>query len=172
MSARDFQRSHPESETGDQTPGGHHQKLRGQINAVINRYAGANPNRRWEGFIKYKSVLMADENDWFDHGRQSDPAGQSGNFAGHYLQFRARYWIGPKSVCFDFMSRSLHQVSMDLSDRTIDYRASSNWHAADTQTLQLNDFACQFMITKDKKCAVFITKVIRRFRLDPTHNRG
>lgn len=61
MPAGDFQRSHPESETGDQTPGGHYQKLRGHINAVINQYAGSKPNRRWGGFIKYRSVLMADK---------------------------------------------------------------------------------------------------------------
>ena len=52
---------------------------------------------------------MADENDRFDRGRRSDPAGQSGSFAGHYLQARARYWIVPKSVRLDFGGAALFE---------------------------------------------------------------
>ena len=62
-----------------------------------------------DGFIQYKNVLMADENDRFDRGRRSDPAGQSGSFAGHYLQARARYWIFPKSGRLDFSGAALFE---------------------------------------------------------------
>ncbi|MEH6411864.1 MAG: hypothetical protein V7741_15160, partial [Hyphomonas sp.] len=81
------------------------------------------------------------------------------------------YWEQSRKRMSHAQERNRHKVSMDFPDRTIDYRAGSNWHAADTQTLQLNDFACQFMISKDHKCFVFIAKVIRRSRPDPTHNR-
>lgn len=65
------------------------------------------PNSRWDGFVEYKGVWLADENDRFDRGRQADPLGESGSFAGHYLQFRARYWIVPKSVRLDFGAAAL-----------------------------------------------------------------
>lgn len=60
------------------------------------------PNARWDGFVDYRAVWLADDQDRFDRGGEVDPTGSSGSFVGNQLQVRARYWVIPKSVRLDF----------------------------------------------------------------------
>ncbi|TRO96159.1 alginate export family protein [Glycocaulis profundi] len=56
------------------------------------------PNDRWDGFVSYRGVWLADAADRFDRGGSIDPSGQSGSFVGQQIEFRARYWLVPGTV--------------------------------------------------------------------------
>lgn len=67
------------------------------------------PNKRWDGFVEYKAVWLADDKDVLDRSGAVDRTGASGGFVGNQLQARARYWIVPKAVRLDFGGAVLFQ---------------------------------------------------------------
>ncbi|MEL6415818.1 MAG: alginate export family protein [Pseudomonadota bacterium] len=53
------------------------------------------PNNRWDGRFYYHAAYLASETDSWVIARRRDPTGQSGDFIGHVLDARARYWMVP-----------------------------------------------------------------------------
>ncbi|MEM7767914.1 MAG: alginate export family protein [Pseudomonadota bacterium] len=56
------------------------------------------PDGRWDGWVQYHAASLASETDSWVIARLRDPAGQSGDFIGHALDARARYWVVPNSL--------------------------------------------------------------------------
>ena len=56
------------------------------------------PNDRWDGWFQYHAASLASETDSWVIARLRDPTGQSGDFVGHALDARARYWVVPDSL--------------------------------------------------------------------------
>jgi hypothetical protein len=56
------------------------------------------PNARWDGWIQYHAAALASNTDSWVIARLRDPTGQSGDFIGHTLDARARYWVVPASL--------------------------------------------------------------------------
>ena len=56
------------------------------------------PNDRWDGRFYYHAAHLASETDSWVIARRRDPTGQSGDFIGHVLDARARYWVVPKRL--------------------------------------------------------------------------
>jgi len=56
------------------------------------------PNDRWDGWMQYHAAFLASETDSWVIARLRDPTGQSGDFIGHTLDARARYWLVPDSL--------------------------------------------------------------------------
>ncbi|MEO1568300.1 MAG: alginate export family protein [Pseudomonadota bacterium] len=53
------------------------------------------PNPRWDGRINYHAAYLASATDSWVIARLRDPTGQSGDFIGHTLDGRVRYWMVP-----------------------------------------------------------------------------
>lgn len=56
------------------------------------------PNERWDGWLQYHAAHLASDTDSWVIARLRDPTGQSGDFIGHTLDARARYWIVPDNL--------------------------------------------------------------------------
>lgn len=56
------------------------------------------PDERWDAFVSYRGVWLADAADRFDRAGVIDPGGQSGRFVGQQIEWRTRYWLVPQSV--------------------------------------------------------------------------
>ena len=56
------------------------------------------PNDRWDGRFYYSHAKLASATDSFVIARLRDTTGQSGDFLGHTLDGRARYWVIPDSL--------------------------------------------------------------------------
>ncbi len=56
------------------------------------------PNDRWDGWFQYHAASLASATDSWVIARLRDPTGQSGEFIGHELDARARYWVLPGSL--------------------------------------------------------------------------
>lgn len=56
------------------------------------------PGDRWDGWFQYHAASLASGTDSWVIARLRDPAGQSGDFIGHALDARARYWVVPDSL--------------------------------------------------------------------------
>lgn len=56
------------------------------------------PGRRWDAFSMYRAAWLASASDAFASTGVRDPAGLSGNFAGHQIEGRVRYWIIPSRL--------------------------------------------------------------------------
>ena len=56
------------------------------------------PNARWDAWFQYHAASLASETDSWVIARLRDPTGQSGDFIGHTLDARARYWVVPDSL--------------------------------------------------------------------------
>lgn len=56
------------------------------------------PNDRWDGRFYYHAAHLASDRDSWVIARLRDPTGQSGDFIGHTLDARARYWVVPDSL--------------------------------------------------------------------------
>ena len=59
------------------------------------------PGKRWDGFLMYRAAWLDSATDSFSSTGVRDPAGQSGTFAGHQVEGRARYWIVPRILRMD-----------------------------------------------------------------------
>ena len=53
------------------------------------------PSPRWDAFVTYHAMWLAEKTDSFSTTGVRDPAGASGSFAGHQLDARFRYWFVP-----------------------------------------------------------------------------
>lgn len=53
------------------------------------------PGKRFDAFAAYRAMWLADRTDAFSTTGVRDPSGQSGSFAGHQVEGRARYWLVP-----------------------------------------------------------------------------
>lgn len=60
------------------------------------------PSSRWDGFVGYRAAWLESSSDSFASTGVRDPAGNSGSFAGHQVEARARYWIVPRFLRLDF----------------------------------------------------------------------
>ena len=65
------------------------------------------PNDRWDGRFYYHAAYLASETDSWVIARLRDPTGQSGDFIGHTLDARARYWVVPDSLRFEIGASAL-----------------------------------------------------------------
>ncbi|MCI4645724.1 MAG: alginate export family protein [Hyphomonadaceae bacterium] len=65
------------------------------------------PNARWDGRFYYHAAFLASETDSWVIARRRDPTGQSGDFIGHTLDGRARYWLVPDSLRLEIGASAL-----------------------------------------------------------------
>lgn len=56
------------------------------------------PSKRFDWFANYRAMWLASRSDSFSTTGVRDAAGQSGRFAGHQVEARARYWLIPKTL--------------------------------------------------------------------------
>jgi hypothetical protein len=59
------------------------------------------PGMRFDAMFDWRPLWLASRTDAFAATLVRDPAGQSGRFAGHQLELRARYWLVPGVVRID-----------------------------------------------------------------------
>lgn len=59
------------------------------------------PSKRFDAFIAYRPLWLASRYDAFSTTGVRDAAGLSGNFAGHQVESRLRYWLKPDRLRFD-----------------------------------------------------------------------
>lgn len=62
----------------------------------------ATPDKRWDWFAVYRAMWLASRIDAFSTTGVRDSSGRSGNFAGHQVEARVRYWIIPSRLRFEF----------------------------------------------------------------------
>ena len=55
----------------------------------------AKPGKRWDGLLAWRVLWLENSTDSFSSTGVRDRSGGLGNFAGHQLEARARYWIVP-----------------------------------------------------------------------------
>lgn len=65
------------------------------------------PNKRWDGRFYYHHASLASDTDSWVIARHRDPTGQSGDFIGHVLDGRARYWVVPDSLRLEIGASAL-----------------------------------------------------------------
>lgn len=65
------------------------------------------PNNRWDGRFYYHAAYLASDTDSWVIARRRDQTGQSGDFIGHVLDARARYWVVPDSLRFELGASAL-----------------------------------------------------------------
>jgi hypothetical protein len=59
------------------------------------------PSSRLDAFVSYKALWLESRTDSFSTSGVRDPSGRSGDFAGHQLDTRLRYWLIPKVLRFE-----------------------------------------------------------------------
>ncbi|MEW6627164.1 MAG: alginate export family protein [Pseudomonadota bacterium] len=64
--------------------------------------AEVTPSRRLDAFMLYRAMWLAAEVDAFSTTGVRDASGRSGDFAGHQVEARLRYWIVPARLRFEF----------------------------------------------------------------------
>ena len=57
-----------------------------------------NPHDRWDARLNYHAAYLASDTDRWVVANLRDPSGQSGDFIGHAIDTRVRYWLVPGSV--------------------------------------------------------------------------
>lgn len=62
----------------------------------------ATPSKRLDWFAVYRAMWLAAPQDSFSSTSVRDASGRSGDFAGHQLEARIRYWIMPQQLRFEF----------------------------------------------------------------------
>ncbi|MEL7111166.1 MAG: alginate export family protein [Pseudomonadota bacterium] len=65
------------------------------------------PNERWDGRFYYHAAHLASDTDSWVIARRRDESGQSGNFIGHVLDGRARYWLVRDTLRFEVGASAL-----------------------------------------------------------------
>lgn len=56
------------------------------------------PSRRWDAFVTYHALWLAERTDSFSTTGVRDASGRSGDFAGHQLDGRVRWWVRPAAL--------------------------------------------------------------------------
>jgi hypothetical protein len=62
----------------------------------------AAPSKRWDTFVTYHPLWLAERTDSFSTTGVRDTSGRSGSFAGHQFDTRLRYWLRPERLRFEF----------------------------------------------------------------------
>lgn len=62
----------------------------------------ATPSKRLDWFAAYRPMWLAADEDSFSTTGVRDASGRSGDFAGHQLEARVRYWLVPARLRFEF----------------------------------------------------------------------
>ncbi len=62
----------------------------------------ATPSKRLDWFAAYRPTWLAADEDSFSTTGVRDASGRSGDFAGHQLEARVRYWLVPARLRFEF----------------------------------------------------------------------
>ncbi len=65
------------------------------------------PNDRWDGRFYYHAAYLASETDSWVIARRRDPTGAAGDFIGHVLDGRARYWVVPDNLRLEIGASAL-----------------------------------------------------------------
>lgn len=65
------------------------------------------PNARWDGWLQYHAASLASGTDRWVIAGLRDPSGRSGEFIGHMLDARMRYWVIPDSLRLEFGASGL-----------------------------------------------------------------
>ena len=65
------------------------------------------PMGRWDARAYYSAAFLASDTDSWVVARLRDPAGQSGDFIGHAIDSRVRYWLVPDSVRLELGASAL-----------------------------------------------------------------
>ena len=65
------------------------------------------PNQRWDGWFQYHAAHLAEATDRWVIARLQDPTGRSGDFIGHALDARARYWVIEDSLHLELGASAL-----------------------------------------------------------------
>jgi len=60
------------------------------------------PSKRLDAFAAYRAMWLASDRDSFSTTGVRDASGRSGDFAGHQLEGRVRYWLVPARLRFEF----------------------------------------------------------------------
>lgn len=61
----------------------------------------ATPDKRLDWFMAYRAMWLASAQDSFSTTGVRDPSGHSGDFAGHQIEARVRYWLMPARLRFE-----------------------------------------------------------------------
>jgi hypothetical protein len=61
----------------------------------------ATPSRRIDWFAVYRAMWLASDEDSFSTTGVRDPSGRAGDFAGHQVEGRVRYWLAPSRLRFE-----------------------------------------------------------------------
>lgn len=86
----------------DLAPAGLYNALaRTNIETVGVRFE-AKPSRRLDWFAVYRSMWLASRQDSFSSTGVRDATGRAGDFSGHQLEGRIRYWLVPQRLQFEF----------------------------------------------------------------------
>lgn len=56
------------------------------------------PSGRLDGYLSWRANFLEADRDSFARSGVRDPTGQSGSFAGHQIEARARYWLSPNWI--------------------------------------------------------------------------
>jgi len=56
------------------------------------------PSKRFDAFLGYRALWLADRRDAFSTTGVRDASGQSGTFSGHQVDTRVRYWLVPANL--------------------------------------------------------------------------
>ncbi|ODP36388.1 hypothetical protein BFL28_06460 [Sphingomonas turrisvirgatae] len=62
----------------------------------------ATPGKRLDLFAAYRALWLADRRDSFSTTGVRDASGQAGDFAGHQIEGRLRYWLIPTRLRFEY----------------------------------------------------------------------
>jgi len=87
----------------------------------------ATPSKRLDAFAVYRAMWLAASEDSFAGTGVRDASGRSGDFAGHQLEARLRYWLIPARLRFEFdglllaKGRFLREAPNAPSDRWTKY---------------------------------------------------
>ncbi len=65
------------------------------------------PGARWDARVYYHAAHLASKTDSWVIAKLRDPSGQSGDFIGHTLDGRARYWVLPDSLRLELGASAL-----------------------------------------------------------------
>lgn len=59
------------------------------------------PSSIWDAFVIYRALWLDSPTDTFGATKLTDRSGQSGNFAGHQIEGRLRYWLIPDAMLLE-----------------------------------------------------------------------
>ncbi len=86
---------------GDFAPGGLYNALARTNLVTPGVRVEVTPSKRVDAFVSYRALWLESASDAFATTGVRDATGRSGNFAGHQLEARVRYWLIPATLRFE-----------------------------------------------------------------------